>query len=140
MRFIKYRGGYKYQLAEDFFCETYFIGKRIETTFIVLTTDGSLIIRNGYAWDGPSGPTIDTPNFMRGSLVHDVLYQLMRNGHLEQSKRKLADKAMKQICLEDGMSRLRAQWVYLGVRLGGESAASRSSVKKVFTAPKPPKP
>ena len=37
-----------------------------------------MIVEKDYAWDGPSGPTIDTSNSMRASLVHDVLYQAMR--------------------------------------------------------------
>ncbi len=31
----------------------------------------------------PNGPTIETKTFMRASLVHDALYQLMREEHLE---------------------------------------------------------
>ena len=57
-----------------------------------LNTKGHLIIKRSYAWDGPSGPTIDTKNFMRGSLVHDALYQLMRHEHLSSDEwRAVAD-------------------------------------------------
>jgi hypothetical protein len=42
----------------------------------------------GYAWNGPSGPTLDTRNFMRGSLVHDALYQLMREGRMDNGLRR----------------------------------------------------
>lgn len=52
----------------------------IRRSYGVLTVDGDLSIRRGYSWDGPSGPTIDTGTFMRGSLVHDFLYQLLREG------------------------------------------------------------
>ena len=76
---MKYRKGYKYQLADDY---TIQIDTKppeeIETQFISLSIDGLLTIKDGYAWDGPSGPTIDTPNFMTPSLVHDAIYQLMR--------------------------------------------------------------
>jgi len=96
----------------------------IETSFIGLTTDGELTIKNRYAWDGPSGPTIDTKSFIRGSLVHDALYQLMRERHLDHQKhREYVDDLLKKMCLEDGMSRLRAWYVYRSVRTFGEKNA-----------------
>ena len=125
MRFIRYRDGYKYQLVE-----TYQVVIAIKPDqpvlhdYIRLDTDGTLTIRAGYAWDGPSGPTFDTRNFMRGSLVHDALYQLMGDGLLPLSEREAADTTLRRICLEDGMSSIRAWWVYLGVRIGGGQAAA----------------
>ncbi len=92
---------------------------------------GLLTIHEGYCWDGPSGPTFDTKNFMRGSLVHDALYQLMREGHIDRSNRKAADKLLVQMCKTDGMSTLRATWVYRGVRRGGKGAAKHD----ILTAP-----
>jgi hypothetical protein len=88
----------------------------IETPFILLMHSGILRIKKGYCWDGPSGPTIDTESFMRGSLVHDVLYQLMRDGHLIKEYREYADRFLRIICLEDGMARWRAWYVYYAVR------------------------
>ena len=123
---ITYRAGYKYQLAADYAVVVSFCPREtIATDFIVLSSAGRLTIKRGYAWDGPSGPAIDTKNFMRGSLVHDALYQLMREGHLPQTYRRDADKELKRICLEDGMSAMRAWWVYEGVRLGGGPSAAR---------------
>ena len=120
---IKYRSGYEYQLAEDYIGETGIkLPERIGNHFITLTPDGTLHIKADYSWDGPSGPAIDTKNFMRGSLEHDALYQLMREGLLPASMRKVADLRLQAICLEDGMSALRAWWVYRGVRYGGASA------------------
>ena len=75
----KKRRRYKFSLAQDFPLQLELRPEtEIVTPFIVLTMDGLLTINKGYAWDGPSGPTIDTKSFMRGSLVHDALYQLMR--------------------------------------------------------------
>ena len=81
--------------------------------------DGYLFMEVGYAWDGPSGPTIDTPSFMRGSLVHDALYQLMREGCIDRKHRKYADELLRKICLEDGMNKFRAWYVYRAVRIFG---------------------
>ena len=97
--------------------------------------DGELRIFAGYVWDGPSGPTIDTPDFMRASLVHDALYQLIRLGFVDDDQRICADKLMRKQCLKDGMSRIRAWWVYWAVRRFGSKAAKASSARKELTAP-----
>lgn len=134
-RFIKYYAGYKYQLAIDYFVVVSIRPPAdISHDFIMLTTAGELHIRAGYAWDGPSGPTIDTSNFMRGSLVHDALYQLMREGLLSETDREQADLELRRICQEDGMSRLRAWWVYRAVR-GFGSAAAAVQPDKILIAP-----
>lgn len=134
---IRYRSGYKYQLADGYRVKVSVTpAEPINTEFIKLGTDGTLVIKRGYAWDGPSGPTIDTRNFMRGSLVHDALYQLMRDAGLSKDEwRDEADQELKRICREDGMSRLRAWWVHRGVRIGGDPSASPESRKPIWIAP-----
>ncbi|HMV99895.1 MAG TPA: DUF1353 domain-containing protein [Acidobacteriota bacterium] len=116
---------YKYQLVEDYEIQINIIPPRdLIFKFVVLTSQGKLWIKKDYAWDGPSGPTIDTKNFMRGSLVHDALYQLMRLGELDYKVyRQRADELLRDICREDGMSSFRSWYVYQGVRLFGESSA-----------------
>mgnify|MGYP001564111223 CR=1 FL=1 len=128
---IRYRAGYKYLLVETYLLEISIQPRAdIVTEFIKLNRDGMLAIMSGYAWDGPSGPAIDTKNFMRGSLVHDALYQLMSEKRLNPEEyRVAADKELKKICRQDGMTWLRAAWVYAGVRIGGGgSARSRSKI------------
>lgn len=133
---IKYRSGYKYQLVEEYQVKVSVIPTdNIKTDFIELTTDGMLVIKKGYAWDGPSGPTIDTPNFMRGSLVHDALYQLLRDEFIDEKWRDEADGELRGICCEDGMSKIRASWVYMAVRKWGGVAASPEARKKIHEAP-----
>ena len=80
-----------------------------------------LLIKQGYSWDGPSGPARDTNNFMRASLVHDALYQLIEESQLHKKHRKDADKAMRKICKEDGMGGPRRFWTYWAVRIFGGS-------------------
>ena len=134
--YIKYRSGYKYQLVEEYQVKVSVLPKNdIKTDFIELSTEGMLIIKNGYAWDGPSGPTIDTPNFMRGSLVHDALYQLLRNELIDEKWRDEADEELRRICCEDGMPKICARWVYIAVRKWGKVAASPESRKKIHKAP-----
>ncbi|RHX92031.1 hypothetical protein [Leptospira stimsonii] len=129
---------YKYQLVKNYDYRTSIktnssmqIGLPDVKIFLELSPDGLLKIDSGYAWDGPSGPTIDTKNFMRGSLVHDALYQLMREEKLDRKRyRESADKILKEICLEDGMSSFRANYVYQFVRRFGESSAMHKDETK----------
>jgi hypothetical protein len=133
---IKYRSGYKYQLAEDYqIMLMYHPDKDIKTEYIEFNDIGVLKIKEGYAWDGPSGPTIDTRNFMRGSLVHDALYQLIREDYLPFKFKEFADKELRRICLADGMSRFRAWYVFKGVKDFADKAAMPSSEKQVLIAP-----
>lgn len=84
-----------------------------------LYSDGRLVIANGYAWDGPSGPTLNTESSMRGSLVHDALYQLIREGLLPASLKPTCDWELAEICIEDGMWRWRARlWAWMLVQFG----------------------
>lgn len=124
---INYRDlkNYKYQLTEPYSIQTNLRpAKKVNYKFISLDTKGLLTIKKSYAWDGPSGPTIDTKDFMRGSLVHDALYQLMRKKLISSSRRKYADKLLVQLCREDGMNKLRSTIVYIGVRLFAGFAAN----------------
>lgn len=133
---IKYKKGYKYQLVENYTVEVNVYPEiPVGRLFIHLVPNGTLTISAGYAWDGPSGPTMDTSNFMRGSLVHDALYQFLRNGDFLPSYRKEIDLELQRMCIEDGMSRIRAWWVYRGVRAGGRRSASSSAKKKTIIAP-----
>ena len=134
---IAYRTGYRYQLVEDYDCATGIeISKPIESNFSIMYRGGALYIKAGYAWDGPSGPAIHTKNFMRGSLVHDALYQLMRERQLDHDiYRDTVDRLLQAMCLEDGMSTIRAWWVYHGVHFGGGPAADPANEKPIIKAP-----
>lgn len=106
---IYYKSGYKYQLCKQYSIQTLiYPATLIMADFISLQPCGLLIIDKGYAWDGASGPTLDTKSSMRGSLVHDALYQLMRLGLIPENNREYADKLLHDICVEDGMNKLRA--------------------------------
>ena len=120
--FFKKRLRYKYNLHSNVEYKTSLsIDKPYDNGFVVFTTDGLLQVKVGYSWDGPSGPTFDTKNFMRGSLIHDALYQLIREGVLPQSSKFEADKILRKICLECGMSKFRAWYIYQGLRFFGKS-------------------
>jgi hypothetical protein len=132
---ITYSQGYKYQLEKDFVTEVEIFGEYIVSPFIELNPNGNLLIRKGYAWDGPSGPTIDTKNFMRGALVHDALYQLMREYGLNRDYRPTADMIMRKFCRKDGMNIVRAWVIWFSVRLFGRDSARPEGSYKITTAP-----
>lgn len=109
---ILYREGYKYQLQQDYTVQLDHVRPKTTavavTPLITLTQDGLLTIKYGYAWDGASGPTRDTKSSMRGSLVHDALYQLGRMKLIAMEEREEIDTVFWRICRTDGMWRARA--------------------------------
>lgn len=122
---IYYRSGFKYQLDKNYDFQLYKLEflDGYKGDYFSVTKSGFLTIFRGYAWDGPSGPTIDTDDFMRGSLIHDVLYQLLGLGVIKMAFRRQCDKILQDICLEDGMLPLRAWYVYNAVRMAGGNVA-----------------
>lgn len=126
MKKITYKSGYKYVLQQPYTVKLDIVPEKCAMcgNFVILDTVGNLTINPGYAWDGPSGPTIDTKNFMRGSLIHDALFQLMREGQLDTKYFDQANEELQKACIEDGMSWIRAKYVYLGVQWFGKKFIS----------------
>jgi len=130
MTVLKYRElkHYKFQVMEFF--EMELNQKFPDVTLIhnipselpfVRIENNVIKIRKWYAWDGASG-AINTATFIRGSLVHDALYQLIREGCLDPKYRFEADNEMRSINIASGMSGLRAWYTYQAVRLFGGNA------------------
>ena len=120
MNVIQYKSGYKYQLTKSYTVDIDIKpDKDIELgRWIRLTKTGSLYIADGYAWDGATG-AIDTVTIMRASLVHDALYQLMREKLLSQDYFYAVNRVLHSMCLEDGMNWFRAWYVKRAVDLLG---------------------
>lgn len=113
MKYSKLKG-YKYKLEED-------VSLTLKYTIMiqhpfVRTFGYELLIKAGYTWDGASYLTIDTKSSMKGSLVHDALYQMMREGLLDRAYRKYADELLRDICIEEGMWKWRAKMWYKAVQ------------------------
>ena len=132
---IRYMGGYRYQLIENYSVNTKIYGQRVESEYLWLHPDGLLAIEAGYCWDGASGPAVDSSTIMRGSLIHDALYQLIRMELMPKVLRKMCDQELYLTCREDGMSWVRAHYVYYAVRLFGRSSADAASRRVVQEAP-----
>lgn len=113
---------YKYRLLKDVEHNLRIkLNSDISGLNFYLTSDGKLVNKAGYLWDGASGPTIDCEASMRASLVHDTLYVMIHKGLLSYDYKKIADKYFHQILLEDGMNRFRAYYYYLAVKFFGLS-------------------
>lgn len=113
---MKYRDGYKYQLAEEFVILTPIVGVMFEHEFFKMFDNGILVIRKGYAWDGASGPTIDTASSMTPSLVHDVLCQAMRLKLLSYEEwQDTVNEFFYEMCLDKGMWKWRAKYWWWAV-------------------------
>jgi hypothetical protein len=97
----KKRQKYKYTLHSEEKIETRIpVSKAYDSPFLSLSKQGVLTIKKGYAWDGASGPALDTKNIMKASLVHDAVYQLMREEVLPQSARMHADMLLRETFLD----------------------------------------
>ncbi len=126
----KKRRYWKYQLYETVTYDTGIILPEIRTEFINLI-NGILTVRKGYTWDGASGPTFDTKNTFTASLIHDALYQLMRENWIDRSWRKRSDQILYEILRSRKMFKWRAKLWYRAVRQG----AAHSTNYDVLIAP-----
>lgn len=135
---IKYRKGYKYQLYEMAEKQLGILPAFPYTgEFIEITRTGLMRLHKGYAWDGPSGPTFDTLDALRGSLYHDGGYQLMRLGVIDRKYRRYIDHILYQTCIEDGMHPVRAKIWEDAVNLFAGDMAKAEMERPVLTAPAP---
>lgn len=126
---------HKYKtLDEECFYIPEFAGMSITLPFVRLV-DGKIYFNAYYTYDGPSGPTKDDDTNKIPALVHDGLYQMMREGVLDRKYRKLADQVMRRMCLEHGMKPFRAWYYYVGLRLFGKKHTypkKNSKLGKIF--------
>jgi hypothetical protein len=126
----------KYITAEEAIFQTYIRPSAdIHWKWLSLDTLGRLTIRVGYGWDGPSGPVIDRPTNMRASLVHDALYQLIRQGLLPHDTWPEADKEFAKLLEEDGAWAMTI-WINMtGLAIANGSAAHPKNARKCYSAP-----
>jgi hypothetical protein len=101
---------------------------------------GSLTIYSGYAWDGASGPTLDTKTTIEASLVHDFFYQCFRSGLLDADLKPVADQILYRMMKSTpGVSLwrdLRAWYFYRGVSLFGWMSTKPKDIEpqnKIFS-------
>lgn len=117
MRYM-FTGVYKYKLLETIECDLDYDFPTFDFDWFHVE-DKKIIVKEGYAWDGASGPTFDTRSVLKPSLIHDCLYQAIRLGLLSNSYRKTADLQFRHHLIRNGCFPLRAFLFYFGLRLFG---------------------
>lgn len=110
---------WKYRLTADLAMQTRIKGIECKTEYIRLHEDGRIVMFKGYAWNGASGPTLDTDDTMAPSAGHDALYQLIEMGAIPSSLRVEADRDLRDWLIGEGMPEVRALLWYRAVRLAG---------------------
>jgi hypothetical protein len=106
--------------------------------FISFDKEGRVTVAPGYVWDGASGPTIDTPDTVCGSLGHDVMYELMRLGKLSNFIYKpVADLWHYNRLRIDGMPDFRAWAWYRAVQAFGGKSTDPENQQDIKRAPIP---
>lgn len=109
----------KYALAEYYSVLTPITGYDIEERFFHLHPNGLLELFPGFAWDGASGPTIDSPSSMRASAVHDVFCWLARERKIDYELwHHVYNNFFRTQCLGSGMWHKRADMWHWGVEFG----------------------
>lgn len=135
MSVLTYRklDGYKYIVEETYEAAwPELSSEAIECRWYTLR-GGQLLVHPGYAWDGASGPTLDTASTMKAALEHDVFYQMLRAGQLPAELREVGDSMLfRRMCEYPAKfsiwAKIRATYFFTAVRLaGGRSAARRET-------------
>ena len=103
---------YRFQVAEDTELELINDIPNIEFDWFSVS-NRKIQIKKGYAWDGASGPTINTKDTIKVSLIHDCLYQAMRLGIIDESNRKTADKELRDQMIKASCWKIRAYIWYI---------------------------
>ena len=113
------------------------------TRFISLK-DGKLVVKYGYAWDGASGPVFQTKTLIAASLLHDALYQILRDLKIEDGRyREEADEMLRdyylELCLKSyptnslkhralkKLAKTRSRYIFWAVRKFGEQANKKAN-------------
>lgn len=115
---------YKYKLREAFYLQLDegfrpVANQWVERQWVGINVAGCISFATGYQWDGASGPAIATTDWITASLVHDGLYQLMKEKRLSIKWRKAADREMLRILKAAGMPWWRRRISYMAVRIAG---------------------
>jgi len=134
---------YKYKLLNTY----YLVFPDIMPIFTPVSLGGffkisrlGLEVSEGYAWDGLSGPARDTKESFIGGLVHDVLYQAIREELIPPVLKWFADDLFYYLLKECDVNIIYANYLYRGVQIfGSGSCVPGSSIvsDQAFISPLP---
>ncbi|NCC32817.1 MAG: hypothetical protein EOM24_12470 [Chloroflexia bacterium] len=134
MKVAKFKSGYKYQLQDTYVTTVGIVGCSATASFLRLDADGRLVIAGGYAWDGATlCPDFDW--IVRGTLIHDAIYQLIRTGLVDAKHKAAADNALHKACIEDGAWKWQAALVRFAVHRFGGFGVDPQQARPVRYAP-----
>ena len=122
---------YKYYLEETVSIQTSLrpVQSAIVPGYIFLGVDGKMIIYSRYAWDGATGGVNFKGNRL-AVLVHDAIYQLIREGLIDVSVKEQADKDLRDMMIAEGSWKWVANFFYFCVSKFGNVFATRK--KKIY--------
>lgn len=129
MKYIQIRSfkrKYKYLVETDTYIDIDVLFRHLGTRYIISRfyqiRGNCIIVKGGYCWDGATCFP-DIKSIMLPALVHDILYQALREEHLHSKYRQVVDKIFMNVCISQGMNKILAHLVYLAVRLFGKHSA-----------------
>jgi len=127
--------GSAYTLTEGYQTQTDFRPESdIVTEFVILLTDGTLVLFKGFCFDGVSGPVIDRKTNMRAGAGHDGLYRLMRKKLLSHKLWRDADKEFAKWLKEDKAWKITIRIDMAGLKMARGKAAHPKNRLKVYVA------
>lgn len=129
---LAYSRGYKFQVEEPYSIKTTITGYNVDWDWYTLNSQGYLLVRKGYAWDGATG-WIDVPSIIRPSMIHDVFCQMMRRNDIPHIFRYV-NEYFYQECLRSGMWKAHAMAVRNAVNLARSGDPSRGPDKPTLWA------
>jgi len=97
----------------------------------------TISVNPGYCWDGATG-AFDSDDLLLPSLVHDVMYQCIRENLLSlpakslRDFRKYADLCFYDLCVQQGIMKPRAIFFYIVLRLVGWVATKKQPTTKII--------
>lgn len=91
-------------------------------------------IAEGYAWHG-ARCCLDVDSVMRAGLLHDALYQMIREGVIDYRFRKLADRQFRRMIIADGFPRVFAWIAYAALRMFARKAATTATESHIQFSP-----
>ena len=93
---------WKYLVRKEITIQTAILGLEAETDYYHLGGQGigKLTAKIGYAYNGPNWIR-DSKDLYHASLWHDLIYQMIKHGHIHKVWRKYADKLFRDIYIEE---------------------------------------
>ncbi len=143
---IRFRKSYKYQLASDYKFHFYAPADCLnfneadqafysvycdESTCVDILPKVNITIKRGYCWDGCTWIK-DTEHNMEAGLMHDLLYQAIRERIFAHELYKIADSDFQRNCIKRGTHFLAAAFYYKVLCLLKGKYARPKNIKKVL--------